>query len=468
LWAGASITALAGTVQTSFANAIPFTATERRMNVRVWSPHTGIQIRLKVEDKNDPTRSCETEATFTGAANTWQTLEFNFNNQAAGTAAFNPAFTFNKATIFFNFGVTGATAGARTYFFDDVKFGAIPPPPPPPAPSVTPTVVYCQNTTAVPLTATALSGNSLRWYTVATGGTGATTAPTPSTAVAGATNFYVSQVNPTSGESPRVLITVTVNAAPAAPAVISPVSICQNNSAQQLMATPASGNTLNWFTVATGGTASTTAPTPATTTAGTTTFYVSQFNSQGCQSPRAAINVNINALPAVPVITVAPYTRLFPGLTTTLSVSNAAGAGNVYEWFRNDLLLSGQTSNSLNVNVDGLGNYKMKVTNAAGCSRISNAVTIADSSNGRLFVYPNPSTGKFQVRYFSDVNNLQPRTLAVYDSKGGLVYQAKYVMFGAYTSIFVDLGNTSAGIYTIHLLDINGNKLNTERVIIQR
>ena len=124
LWAGVSVTALAGTVQTSFANAIPFTATERRMNVRVWSPHTSIQIRLKVEDKNDGTRSCETEATFTGAANTWQTLEFNFNNQVAGTAAFNPAFTFNKASIFFNFGVTGATAGERIYYFDDVKFGA--------------------------------------------------------------------------------------------------------------------------------------------------------------------------------------------------------------------------------------------------------------------------------------------------------------------------------------------------------
>ena len=93
------------------------------MNVRVWSPHAGIQVRLKVEDKNDPTKSCETEAAVTIASG-WQTLEFNFANQAAGTAALNLAFSYNKASIFFNFGVTGATAGERIYYFDDVKFGA--------------------------------------------------------------------------------------------------------------------------------------------------------------------------------------------------------------------------------------------------------------------------------------------------------------------------------------------------------
>ncbi|MEX0635325.1 MAG: T9SS type A sorting domain-containing protein, partial [Ferruginibacter sp.] len=233
-------------------------------------------------------------------------------------------------------------------------------------------------------------------------------------------------------------------------------------------ATAATGNTLNWYTVATGGTASSTTPTITTNTAGTTSYYVSQTNSLGCQSSRAAINVTVNALPAPPVITAAPYTNLFPGLTTTLSVSNITGTGNLYEWFRNDLMLPAQTASSLSVNIDGLGNYKMQITNASGCSRMSNVVTISDSISSKLFVYPNPSTGKFQVRFLSDVNNLLPRTLAVYDAKGSLVYQAKYVMFGAYTSIFVDLGNKASGIYTVSLLDNNGKQLKSERVMIYR
>ena len=56
-------------------------------------------------------------------ANAWETLTFDFANQAAGTAALNLAYTYNKVSIFFNFGVTGATAGAKTYYFDDVAFG---------------------------------------------------------------------------------------------------------------------------------------------------------------------------------------------------------------------------------------------------------------------------------------------------------------------------------------------------------
>jgi hypothetical protein len=89
------------------------------MTVRVYSPDAGIPVRLKVEDAADPTHTCETEAVTT-TANAWETLTFNFANQAPGTAALNLAWTFNKASIFFNFGTTGATAGAKTYYFDDI------------------------------------------------------------------------------------------------------------------------------------------------------------------------------------------------------------------------------------------------------------------------------------------------------------------------------------------------------------
>ena len=127
LWAGTTVTAVTSGVQTGFSTRIPFTASNTKMTVRVWSPDAGIKVRLKVEDFMDATKSVETEATTT-IANTWETLTFDFANQATGTAALNLAFNYNKASIFFNFGVTGAVAGAKTYYFDDVKFvnGALP------------------------------------------------------------------------------------------------------------------------------------------------------------------------------------------------------------------------------------------------------------------------------------------------------------------------------------------------------
>jgi hypothetical protein len=115
----------AGTTVSPFGNltagTIPLTATDTRMTVRVYSPDAGIPVRLKVEDAANGSRSVETE-TRTTVANAWETLTFNFANPAPGTPALNPAYTYNKVSIFFNFGVAGAASGAKTYYFDDVTF----------------------------------------------------------------------------------------------------------------------------------------------------------------------------------------------------------------------------------------------------------------------------------------------------------------------------------------------------------
>lgn len=121
-WAGTTVTAAA---QLGFKNKIPFSAGNTKMNVRVWSPDAGIKVRLKVEDHTDNTKSVETEATTT-VANAWQDLTFDFSNQAAGTAAINLAYNYTKASIFFNFGTSGATAGEKTYYFDNMIFGNLP------------------------------------------------------------------------------------------------------------------------------------------------------------------------------------------------------------------------------------------------------------------------------------------------------------------------------------------------------
>lgn len=118
LWAGTTVFGSAG-----FDAKIPLAANSTKMNVRVYSPHSGIQVRLKVEDPADGNKSVETEATVT-KANEWQTLEFDFSKHASGTAAIDYTYTYRKASIFFNFGVTGAVAGERVYYWDDLKFGA--------------------------------------------------------------------------------------------------------------------------------------------------------------------------------------------------------------------------------------------------------------------------------------------------------------------------------------------------------
>ncbi len=112
-WAGTTI----GTA-TGFAMAIPISTTTSQMSVRVYSPAAGLKIRLKIEDSNDPTKSVETDANTT-VANAWETLLFDFKNQVVGTAAINPAFKYNKASIFFDFGNAG---NGKVFYWDDVKY----------------------------------------------------------------------------------------------------------------------------------------------------------------------------------------------------------------------------------------------------------------------------------------------------------------------------------------------------------
>ena len=74
---------------------------------------------------------------------------------------------------------------------------------------VTP-VSYCQDAVAQLLTAPALDGYTQVWYDVATGGTALTAVPTPDTATAGTTSYYVAYINADGCEGERAKIDVIV------------------------------------------------------------------------------------------------------------------------------------------------------------------------------------------------------------------------------------------------------------------
>ncbi len=101
-----------------FATQIPITASSTKMSVRIYSPAAGLDIKLKIEDHNAGTHSIETD-TKTTVGNQWETLVFDFNKPAANTSAYNAGYSYDKATVFFDFGNTGTGA---TYYIDELKF----------------------------------------------------------------------------------------------------------------------------------------------------------------------------------------------------------------------------------------------------------------------------------------------------------------------------------------------------------
>ncbi|MFM7567761.1 MAG: family 16 glycosylhydrolase, partial [Betaproteobacteria bacterium] len=109
-WAGATIETITDGEMIATGSTV--------MSLRVWAPASGKTVRLKLEDSADATKTVEVDAVTT-VANGWQTLSFNSASQATGTAAFNDANRYNKASVFPDF--RGTPAG-QVYYIDDLAY----------------------------------------------------------------------------------------------------------------------------------------------------------------------------------------------------------------------------------------------------------------------------------------------------------------------------------------------------------
>ena len=253
---------------------------------------------------------------------------------------------------------------------------------------------YCQGATATALAATALTGNSLRWYTQATGGTYTTAAPVPSTTTAGTYTYYVSQANVGNDESMRAAITVVVNALPATPVITASGSttFCTGGSVD-LTSSASAGNV--WSTNAT---------TSTITVSTTGNYSVTVTDANGCASASTPISVNVSNAPA-PTIS-ASSTQACSGDVVTVTAS----AADSYLWS------SGETTQTIQVNATAA--VYVTVTNANACNGVGQSATTnitftatptaagSFTSAGNVVTFTNTSTGATSYSWdFGDFTN---------------------------------------------------------------
>ncbi|QYJ68420.1 Ig-like domain-containing protein [Flavobacterium litorale] len=131
-----------------------------------------------------------------------------------------------------------------------------------------------------------VAGDMPMWYDMETGGTALAMTDALTTGM-----YYVSQIV-NDCESERTMVNVTVNDIPMMPTADAQ-TFCGMATVADLMVT--SGDMPMWYATETGGDALT--MTDALTTG---TYYVSQ-TINGCESPRAMIDVTVNAIPEAPM-----------------------------------------------------------------------------------------------------------------------------------------------------------------------
>ena len=344
----------------------------------------------------------------------------------------------------------------------------------PAAPIVTSMVNYCQGGTATALTAT---GSNLLWYTVATGGTGSATAPTPSTATVGTTSYFVSQ-SILGCEGSRATITVSVSAGPAI--TVQPIDIisCATTATFNVTAT-GTNPTYQWQVSVDGGLSYSNIPNATSSSYTATGLTLAQSNNKyrvvvsapGCSSAISnAATVRVGTTPSV-VLTAAPTLNFNPSTNGGLYITVSPVGNYTYQWKRNSVILSQVVGTSItraNGLLDEFGTYQVIVTDVAtGCSGISNTVTVSDITGERnkLFISPNPTQGRVRVSYYSNTTAAQARVISLYDSKGARIFSKSFNVVGTYGFMDVDLTNFVTGTYMIILRDAVGNKIASEAVI---
>ncbi|WDF64130.1 gliding motility-associated C-terminal domain-containing protein [Flavobacterium sp. KACC 22763] len=98
-------------------------------------------------------------------------------------------------------------------------------------------------------------------------------------------------------------------------------------------------------------------------------YYVIATNASNCTSKSNVVNITTNPNPTISI-----GGTLTACLTTTLTTTTNANSPT-YVWYKNNVLISGETSSSLVVNSDG--DYKVKVRNTVtGCEQTSAVSTV--------------------------------------------------------------------------------------------
>ncbi len=195
-------------------------------------------------------------------------------------------------------------------------------------------------------------------------------------------------------------------------------------------------------------------------------FRVIINGGSGCSgAPSSAALLTVNPVPSV-VISANPII-IAPGQETIIRSTVTPNPAATYTWYLDGVIVPGATADTIVVDINSLGAYQLSVTDVNGCSNLSNIITIAHAFTTNLFVYPNPSTGRFQVRSYSAANNILPSSLVVYNNRGEIVITRNYTQTSPYQKVEIDLRPYGKGIYWIEALDQNGKRLNKNRVVIQ-
>jgi hypothetical protein len=195
-------------------------------------------------------------------------------------------------------------------------------------------------------------------------------------------------------------------------------------------------------------------------------YRVIVFGVCGSSTISNTATLTVNQLPNI-ILTATPRVSLLPTQTTGINATGTP-AGGSYAWFFNNSLLTTVTGNSLSpITINGLGNYKVAYTDLNNCTATA-SINIVGTPSLNFWIYPNPSTGRFQVRFYNyPGENIY---VVVSDRLGQTIFKQKVIAGNqAYYRTDVNLNGVPNGYYLVKIVEArNGFEfiLNSRQILI--
>ncbi|MBL7738684.1 MAG: T9SS type A sorting domain-containing protein, partial [Chitinophagaceae bacterium] len=255
------------------------------------------------------------------------------------------------------------------------------------------TVLTCTQTS---ISVTATGGASYSWSD------GTTVVGTAANLTITAAGTYTVTVTGANGCTATASITITQDVTVPTITGTTPGSRC--GSGTVVLGATASSGTINWYASPTGGSSlgtGTSFTTPSITA--TTSYWVDATGANGCvTASRTEVIATVNAIPAAPSIVVSEGSTTFcaPG-----TVILAADPNTGIQWYRNTVLLSGETSANIETSV--AGNYSATYT-LNGCESPQSSVITVTVHTGPPAVDPITGNTTVSISGTSQLSNATP------------------------------------------------------------
>lgn len=172
----------------------------------------------------------------------------------------------------------------------------------------------------------------------------------------------------------------------------------------------------------------------------------------GCFATSASIVCTVNSNPSATIST--PDGTDLCGLPSVDLVANA-GAGFTYLWIKDGVTVPGEIGQTFIATTPGA--YRVKVFNAAGCSKTSAIKTIIASckegvlDNAQFTIYPNPANDQFNIVFTTEIEDQSSANLTITDMLGNIVITKNVIVENHNYTDVISTTNFASGVYMIRI-----------------